>query len=255
MASDTRERILEVAGRLFEAEGFEGTTVSAILGEAGVNSGSLYHFFPSKEALLVSVLRHHVDGLAPLLDDAARASPDPLARVFALLELYRGRLLVSGFTRGCPVGDLASEISAKHAEARDVIAAYFERWRSGVSEWLHEAVGDAAAGRSDIPELAAQVLATMLGGVVQARAEASIEPFDGAVGQLRRHLESRVETRTVSVAARRAKAGAARPAEAAAPHRGRRPSVEVAARPAGARPDDSQADGGESDEPAGWRAW
>lgn len=256
MASDTRERILEVAGRLFEADGFEGTTVSAILSEAGVNSGSLYHFFPSKEALLVSVLCHHVEGLAGLLDDAKRASPEPLERVFALLDLYRGRLLVSGFTRGCPVGDLASEIGAKHVEARDVIAEYFERWRVGVAEWLREAMGGARSPRSTIGQLSAQVLATMLGGSVQARAAASIEPFDAAVGQLRRYLESRIEAPAEpNRSAASARAGATRRPSQPAARRDRGPAVEVAADPAALRVTGSMEEEQEGDEPAGWRAW
>ncbi|MEE8447296.1 MAG: helix-turn-helix domain-containing protein, partial [Gemmatimonadota bacterium] len=51
-ASETRDRILEVAARLFHKRGFRATGVATILREAGVNSGSLYHFFPSKEAVL-----------------------------------------------------------------------------------------------------------------------------------------------------------------------------------------------------------
>ena len=90
MASDTRNRILSVAARLFEANGFEGTAVAAILREADVNSGSLYHFFPSKEALLVAVLEKYVEVLEPaLLGAAERAADDPIEKVFALLELYR----------------------------------------------------------------------------------------------------------------------------------------------------------------------
>jgi len=71
MASDTRNRILSVAARLFETLGFEGTAVAAILREADVNSGSLYHFFPSKEALLVAVLEKYVEVLEPALLGAA----------------------------------------------------------------------------------------------------------------------------------------------------------------------------------------
>ena len=133
MASDTRNRILSVAARLFEALGFEGTAVAAILREADVNSGSLYHFFPSKEALLVAVLEKYLSMLEPsLLGAANRAADDPIAKVFALLELYRGRLLVSEFARGCPVGDLSLEIGGRLPEARRLADAYFVAWTERV---------------------------------------------------------------------------------------------------------------------------
>ena len=189
MASDTRNRILSVAARLFEAQGFDGTAVAAILSEADVNSGSLYHFFPGKEALLVAVLEKYLDTLEPaLLEAADRATDDPVEKVFALLELYRGRLLVSGFSRGCPVGDLALEIGSRHADARALIGAYFRTWKAGVREWL-ESAGDRLPLHANRQALAAHVLAVMQGGVMQARIAGAIDAFDDAVSQLRLLLD------------------------------------------------------------------
>jgi len=189
MASDTRNRILSVAARLFEAHGFDGTAVAAILSEADVNSGSLYHFFPGKEALLVAVLEKYLDTLEPaLLEAANRATDDPLDTIFALLELYRGRLLVSGFSRGCPVGDLALEIGSRHPEVRALVDAYFGAWTARVCGWL-ESAGDRLPPHTDRRALAAHVLAVMQGGVMQARTAGSIQPFDDSVSQLRLLLD------------------------------------------------------------------
>jgi AcrR family transcriptional regulator len=46
----TRERLLETSARLFLDQGYHATGVSTILAEAGVNAGSLYHFFPGKRS-------------------------------------------------------------------------------------------------------------------------------------------------------------------------------------------------------------
>jgi len=166
MASDTRNRILSVAARLFEANGFEGTAVAAILREADVNSGSLYHFFPSKEALLVAVLEKYVEVLEPALLGA------------------RGRLLVSGFSRGCPVGDLSLEIASRFPEARHLVDAYFESWTVRVESWL-VAAGERLPARTDRHALAAHALSVLQGAVMQARVGSSIDPFDDSVSQLR----------------------------------------------------------------------
>jgi TetR/AcrR family transcriptional repressor of nem operon len=185
MASDTRNRILSVAARLFEALGFEGTAVAAILREADVNSGSLYHFFPSKEALLVAVLEKYVEVLEPaLLGAADRAADDPIEKVFALLELYRGRLVVSEFARGCPVGDLSLDIGSRLPEARHLVDAYFESWTAWVEDRL-EAAGDRLTERADRHALAAHVLSVLQGGIMQARVTGSIDRFDDSVSQLR----------------------------------------------------------------------
>jgi AcrR family transcriptional regulator len=52
----TRSQLIAVATRLFAAQGYEDTSIDAVLREAAVSRGSLYHHFPSKEALFEAVL-------------------------------------------------------------------------------------------------------------------------------------------------------------------------------------------------------
>ena len=61
----TRLRILEVARRLFHEQGYHATGISTILRESDTNSGSLYHYFPSKKPLLTGVLTLYLDLLRP----------------------------------------------------------------------------------------------------------------------------------------------------------------------------------------------
>lgn len=248
MARDTKERILDVAARLFEAQGFEGTAVAAILREAGVNSGSLYHFFPNKEGLLVSVLERHRETLDRLLDDAARAAGNPLERVFALLELYRGRLIVSGFARGCPVGDLALEVASRHHEARVLCEDYFAAWTERVSAWLEEA--GHPAGATDQTAVARHVLSAMEGAVLQARIMSSIEPFDDSIAQLR-VLLGRLED-----AGRPGSRPTSRLRPAPRPSRSADPGPAAApASPERAESEARRDAGVPAEEPAGWKAW
>ena len=51
----TRERLIAVATELFAARGFDGTSIEAVLHDAGVSRGSLYHHFANKEALFEAV--------------------------------------------------------------------------------------------------------------------------------------------------------------------------------------------------------
>jgi AcrR family transcriptional regulator len=53
--------------QLFGEKGYESTSVADILKAAGANSGSLYHFFPTKQDLLLEVLRRYRDGIGPML--------------------------------------------------------------------------------------------------------------------------------------------------------------------------------------------
>src|SRR5579863_7412572 len=92
----TRERIVEAAVGLFYEKGFEGTGMAELLIRAGANSGSFYHFFKGKEDLLSAVLDWYQAHLEPILIEPLRAqTPDPIERIFALLDGYRQRVLVT----------------------------------------------------------------------------------------------------------------------------------------------------------------
>src|SRR5262249_4568735 len=53
---ETRERILEAAGRLFREQGFEAATTRDLARGAGIATGTLFNYFPSKEALALELV-------------------------------------------------------------------------------------------------------------------------------------------------------------------------------------------------------
>lgn len=189
MPPSTRETLIDTAARLFHEQGYGGTGIATILREAGVNSGSLYHFFPTKEALVAAVLERYIEQLRPALTDPVEAaSQDPIERVFALLAGYRQMLQITGCKLGCPIGNLALELADNHPEVRRLTDANFLNWVNVVREWL-DAAGDRLPPHIDRFELAQMVLNTMEGGIMQARSRGSVEPFDAAVRQLRIYFD------------------------------------------------------------------
>jgi TetR/AcrR family transcriptional repressor of nem operon len=191
--TDTRERIVEAARQLFYSQGFHATGLAQILKEADVNSGSLYHFFSSKEELLLAVLDGYREMLWPiLLEPAWEGVSDPLDRVFALLERYRQGLLLTEFSRSCPIGNLALEMSEFHPEAQRRIAENFEGWRIAVRGCLEQA-RDRFPKDLDLDQLSTFILTTMEGGVMQSRSYRSIAPFDASVAALRDYIDRLLE--------------------------------------------------------------
>jgi len=189
ISSDTRSRILDVASRLFHEQGYSATGIATILREADVGSGSLYHFFSSKEQLLVGVLESYLERLqAVLIDPVEAQTEDPIERVFALMALYRGVLQATGCTMGCPNGNLALELSDNHPGVRELIHANFEGWTDKVEVWL-VAAGKRLPRGLDRRALAGFVLTAMEGGMMQSRAAGSIEPFDESIAQLRQYFD------------------------------------------------------------------
>lgn len=72
----TREQLVAAARELFARDGYEATSIEAVLHQSGVSRGSLYHHFPDKKALFEAVLiRVHADAVQ-LTVKAARGSAD-----------------------------------------------------------------------------------------------------------------------------------------------------------------------------------
>jgi len=65
----TVERILAAAARIFDEDGYAATTTNEIAAMAGVSIGSLYQYFPNKDAILVALGRRHVETVAAGLTD------------------------------------------------------------------------------------------------------------------------------------------------------------------------------------------
>jgi len=186
---ETKERILRTAFQLFHEQGFHATGVATIVREAGVNPGSLYHFFESKDDLLLSVLEFAVGYLSPAgMEPVERRMSDPIERIFALLQQYREGMLRHGCRLGCPIGNLALEVSDGNPAARRLIHRNFENWVSRVGGWLAEA-GDRLPPDLDRARLARFILTVMEGGLMQARAANNLGPFDDSVAVLREHLD------------------------------------------------------------------
>lgn len=184
----TRERLVDAARELFWAQGYEATSVAQILERAEVHSGSLYHYFRGKQDLLLAVLDRYVELLWPLvIAPVFERVEDPVERIFGILDGYREGLLMTGFAGGCPIGNLALEVSDALPEAREKIAANFEGWRRWIRTCLEDAA-DRLPPDADPGELATFVLTVMEGAVMQARAARSIEPFDASIRRLRDYL-------------------------------------------------------------------
>jgi TetR/AcrR family transcriptional repressor of nem operon len=203
--ADTRHRIVEAARFLFWEKGYAATGLAELLARAGANSGSFYHFFDSKDAVLRTVLETYRDLLDPLVvRPAFDAHTRPIDRIFALLESYRQRLVSTDCQYGCPIGRLALELDPENAPAHSLIAQNFTAWREAVEACLLD------AGIPQPSDVAAFVLTVMEGAVMQSRAYRSIEPYDACIRQLRVHLNAlanttRKTTRTNAKPARRAR--------------------------------------------------
>lgn len=185
----TKDRIVEASRELFFEQGYNATGMAQILSKAEANSGSLYHFFPTKEDLLVAVLEKYRAMLCPMVIEPAKEhAVEPIDRIFAVLHGYRMLLEMTEFRLGCPIGNLALEVTNSHPRARKLLEENFDGWLREVAEFVRSAKGQLPES-ADPERLATLLLTTMEGAVMLARTYHSFQPFDDAVLALREHFE------------------------------------------------------------------
>jgi TetR/AcrR family transcriptional regulator, transcriptional repressor for nem operon len=131
----TRERLLAAAFSEIYTTGYQGSDLNSILGRAGVTKGALYHHFGSKEALGHAVVDQFVakitsdKWLAPL-DDI----DDPID---ALIDIVEGTSFSDeAVAGGCPLNNLAQEMSPLDDGFRQRLNKLFSEWIGGVADAL-----------------------------------------------------------------------------------------------------------------------
>ncbi len=67
----TVDAILEATARILVKEGYDHASTNKVAEAAGVSVGSLYQYFPSKEALVAALVEHHMSSMTELLQDKA----------------------------------------------------------------------------------------------------------------------------------------------------------------------------------------
>jgi AcrR family transcriptional regulator len=63
-----RQAILDAAARCFRRSGFRGASIADICAEAGIGAGNLYHYFPSKEAMVEEIAEQDMERAAAVFD-------------------------------------------------------------------------------------------------------------------------------------------------------------------------------------------
>jgi len=172
--SDARDRILETAGRLFAARGYELVGVNELIEKSGVAKATFYQHFPSKENLCVEWLRHEAaesEGNARALLDSKAPSTEKVARKF---DGLRQHLKASDF-RGCPFSNTASSVARDH-EAAAVVREYKSGSRLFWQSLALEFRRDPAAARA----LGDALFLLFSGAVTEAQNTKSLWPVDSA---------------------------------------------------------------------------
>ena len=85
---DKPQQIVDAAIRVFARNGYYNSRVSDIAREAGIASGTIYLYFPTKEEILVTLFREKMAAFVAHLRREIAGETDPVAKIRRLVELH-----------------------------------------------------------------------------------------------------------------------------------------------------------------------
>ncbi len=178
-----RSRILDVAADLFQRQGYNATSMHDVVRGAATTGGALHHHFATKKALGLAVIAERV---APEVDATAiqpiATASSAAAGIRAVFNGVADTLERNRAVSGCPLNNLALELSLSDADFREAVNGVFDRWRSALSLRLHSDRPDMDASRAH--DLATLVVASYSGAMAMAKASQSAEPLRACAVQL-----------------------------------------------------------------------
>jgi len=186
----TREAIIEAASRLIHVHGYNHTSLDDVLRESGAGKGNFYYHFKSKEELGYAILDQIIASFLERTLEPCFADPDQgaLAQIRCFLDRVLEAQRARNCVGGCPLGNLAAELSDVHEGFRARLASVFAAWRERLTLALRadqgRGVGDACR-----PEAVADFLvASLEGAILLTKLTKDITVMEQCVAEMKRYL-------------------------------------------------------------------
>ena len=188
----TRQLLLDAAYEEIYQHGFQAASLDNILARTGVTKGALYHHFKNKQALgyavVDEVIRPQIREawIEPLL-----SADDPIAGLKAVYLRAREERGELACQCGCPLNNLAQEMSPLDEGFRQRIHSAFQSWQQGISQALrHGQVTGTVRADLDTDKTATFLLASLEGTVGLAKNSQNAAVFEATQYSLEHFLDS-----------------------------------------------------------------
>jgi TetR/AcrR family transcriptional regulator, lmrAB and yxaGH operons repressor len=179
--SDSKDRMIASARRLFREHGYLGTALSDVITESAAPRGSIYFHFPGgKEELASEVSLLHAGDHIAHINRAAATTNTAGQLIEAFIGRIRDELISSNYREGCAMAPFVIESTAASDQLSDATRRGFQDMIATLAARLTE---------KNVPESRATQLAThawssVEGALILSRVLHSPEPFDLAIAQL-----------------------------------------------------------------------
>ncbi|WP_121662096.1 TetR/AcrR family transcriptional regulator [Metabacillus litoralis] len=137
---DSKEKILEIASRLFQLQGYHATGLNQIIKESGLPKGSLYHHFPNgKEELAIEAVKYTSLYIEEKIKSFFENESNPIAAMQSFIIDTANQFRKPEDIKGIPIGLLACETALINEPLRLACMNAFHNWEQLIVNKFKEA--------------------------------------------------------------------------------------------------------------------
>jgi TetR/AcrR family transcriptional regulator, transcriptional repressor for nem operon len=164
----TRARILGAAFQEFYRHGFQGASLNRIVKEAGTTKGSVFHHFEGKNALGYAVVDELLsEGISERWFRPLQASSDPVSEIKRIINAEALQFTQDDrmLCQGCPINNLAQEMSPLDQGFRKRVARIYDDWRQSIARALENGIEHGTVRKDVSPQVVAAFLVATFAGM------------------------------------------------------------------------------------------
>ncbi len=167
----TRQKILIAAFTEIHRVGFQAASIQNILKSTGLTKGALYHHFPNKNALGYAVIDEIInESVCEMWIDKLDECEDPILTLQQIIMDAGDQLTLEDIELGCPLNNLAQEMSTIDETFRTRLDAIYTNWRKAIETTLEHGKASGYVVKSlDAKQFSAVFVATLEGCIGMAK--------------------------------------------------------------------------------------
>ena len=189
---NTRDKILMAAFQEIHKHGYQGMRVDQVLKNTGFKKGALYHHFSSKQILGYAVLEELIQKrIAELWIEPLKNCIDPLEAIHNLFTALDTAWSDNFFYQGCPLNNLAQEMSPIDEGFRERIENFFQYWKETISDSLKKGQQQQFVdGEINTNDSALFIIAAIEGALGMTKNHRDKAVYFSCIRELKRYLNS-----------------------------------------------------------------
>ncbi|WP_064712488.1 TetR/AcrR family transcriptional regulator [Rhizobium bangladeshense] len=180
-----RRRIIDAAYDAFVTQGYLATGMLELRERASVSGGAMAHHFPAKRDLGLAVIRDRVaDAVRQTWIEPLYRCVDAPTAIDLIFEAIIGELTQKDRVSGCPLNNMAMEVSHHDAEMRALVSAVFGDWHEALTAKFAADVEEKRAVGFNPQRTATLVIAAYSGAMAMAKARQDVAPLNDCRAEL-----------------------------------------------------------------------